>query len=56
MLRDGRLRQIKSIDDLTANALVVAREQPEDLDARRVPERLGKLRQLIVGRAPLDGA
>ena len=35
MLRDGGLREVEPVDNLAANALVVAGEQPKDLDARR---------------------
>ena len=44
------------VDDVAADARLAADEQAEDLDPRRMPDRLREQRQLLVGLVALDGA
>lgn len=55
VLGHGGLREVELFDDVAADAAVVAREQAQDSNASRMPERLGERRELLVGVAPLDG-
>jgi len=54
MLGDGGLSKRDLADDLSANTSLVALEKPEDLDPRRMGERLREARQLSVRLAALD--
>jgi hypothetical protein len=55
VLRHGGLRQVESLDDLAAYAALAPSKKAQDLDSRRVTERLGQRRQLGVGLGTLDG-
>ena len=56
VLRDGGLGEGELVDDVAADARLAADEQAEDLDPRRMPDRLREQRQLLVGLVALDGA
>jgi PAS domain-containing protein len=54
VLRDGRLGERQLVDDVGANTAGPAREDPQDLDPRRVPESLREAGELLVGLVALD--
>jgi hypothetical protein len=52
VLRDRRLRQRQLLDDIAADARVSPGEEPQDLDASRMSDRLAERRELLVGLRP----
>src|SRR5512140_3469314 len=55
VLRDRGLGQRQLVDDVPADAGVPPRQEPEDLHARRMPDRLAEAGELLVGLRTLDG-
>ena len=56
VLRHGGLRERKLVDDVAADAGVAADQEPQDLDAGRVADRLAQNRELLVRFRALDRA
>lgn len=56
MLGHGRLRQRKLFHDVSADAAVLSRQQPEDLNSGRMAEGFGHSRQLFIGGLSFDRA
>lgn len=55
VLRDGRLRQWQLIDDVAADTRVLADQNANDLDARRMPQGFAQGRQFLIRFVSFDG-
>lgn len=54
VLRHRRLGERQIVHDIAANTRIFSHQKAEDLDPRRVPERLREARQLLVSGLPFD--